>query len=88
METGFVGMRIWINNFGEKFAGPLAQGVLDLVFCDPCGRYWTPPCANRAPPGGDPSGKQLRRSPVEVPPKSRRSPVAHKPVGFSAQKRL
>ena len=69
----YIYMYIYMNKY--KFAGPLAQGVLDLVFCVPCGRYWIPPCAKRAPPGGDPSGKQLRRSPVEVPPKSRRSHV-------------
>ena len=42
-----------------KFARPLAQGVLDLVFAF-LGRYSIPPRAKRAPPWGGPPRKYPR----------------------------
>ena len=51
----------------KQFAGPLAQGVLDLVFAF-LGRYSIPPRAKRRRPGGDPPRKYSRRSPAEVAP--------------------
>jgi len=57
-----------------KFAGPLAQGVLDLVLAMLAilGVYKIPPRAKRAPPWGDPRPRDLRRRPAACTPRARR----------------
>ena len=61
-----------LGNINQKFAGPPAQCVVDLVFAMLAilGGYRIPPRAKRAPPWGDPPRKWSEGSLLEVPLKS------------------
>ena len=90
---------ILTQNSSQKFAGPLAHGVLDLVFATlwcfrrfdhatlrSCGRYrvvWSNWCGR---PGGAGRGKRAPCRPLEVPGQVRRSrvkPPKHMPKSIN-----
>ena len=66
------------TQLSQKFAGPLAHCVLDLVFAMLAilGVYRIPPRAKGAPPRGDPRHWELRLRRADDPPTIRRSPAA------------